>query len=112
MKTTSLLTGNLYKEDKPSITVLMETETTKEIKILLKKGQVMKKHQAPYPILIEVFEGNIDFGIENEMLNLKKGDIISLKSSVPHDLTAVENSIVRLSLSKLDNVNRVEKVVE
>ncbi len=112
MKTASLLTGNLYKEDKPSITVLMETETTKEIKILLKKGQVMKKHQAPYPILIEVFEGNIDFGIENEMLNLKKGDIISLKSSVPHDLTAVENSIVRLSLSKLDNVNRVEKVVE
>ena len=112
MKTASLLMGNVYKEDKPSISVLMETETTKEIKILFKKGQLMKKHQAPYPILIEVFEGNIDFGIENEMLNLKKGDIISLKSSVPHDLTAVENSIVRLSLSKLDNVNRVEKVVE
>ena len=112
MNTSSLLKDNQFNADKPAISVLMETETTKEIKILMRKGQVMKKHKAPYPIVIEIFEGAIDFGVENEILKLVKGDIISLKSSVPHDLTATMDAIIRLSLSKLDNAERVKAVVE
>lgn len=112
MNTSSLLKNNEFKADKPAISVLMQTETTKEIKILMRKGQTMKKHQAPFPIVIEIFDGSIDFGVENQVLKLNKGDIISLKSSVPHDLFAIEDSIVRLSLSNLDNAERVEAVVD
>ena len=41
---------------------------------------------------------------------LKKGSIITLEGNIPHNLTARKDSIVRLTLSKLDTALRVEKV--
>ena len=71
-----------------------------------------KKHKTSYPIVIEIVDGNIDFGVNNEILNLQKGNLISLESNVPHDLKAKENSVIRLTLTKNDEANRVIKVVE
>ncbi|WP_432221339.1 cupin domain-containing protein [Flavobacterium sp. TMP13] len=112
MKTASLRTDLQYNEDKVSIKVMMETETSKEIRILFRKGQTMKEHKAGYPITVEIHEGTITFGVEGEKMVLKTGDLISLDANVPHDLLAQEDSIVRLTLSKSDNVERVAKVVE
>ncbi|CDF80874.1 RmlC_like_cupin domain protein [Formosa agariphila KMM 3901] len=111
--TTNNLYDNLeYNADKPAISVLLQTAFSKEIRILLKKGQLMKEHKAPKPIVVEVFEGEIDFGVDGQTHALKKGDLLTLDSNVPHDLFAKENSIVRLTLSIQDTVERVEKVVE
>lgn len=113
MVTASLLENIEYKEDRPAIKVLLDTEAGKEIRIVFKKGQVMKKHQAPFPIVVEIFDGAIDFGVNDEhTFNLKRGDLIALDSSVPHDLVALEDSIVRLSLSKKDTAQRVENVTK
>ena len=111
-KLASLLKGLEYKEDKPAISVLLETDNTKEIRIAMKPGHVMKKHQTPYPIVIEIFEGEIEFGINNEILTLIKGDLIALEGSVPHDLKAIQTSIVRLTLSKQDETQRVKNIVK
>ncbi|GAL84466.1 hypothetical protein MYP_1694 [Sporocytophaga myxococcoides] len=43
---------------------------------------------------------------------MKSGDIITLEGDVPHDLTAKENSIARLSLSKHDKVERLKDLIE
>ena len=112
MKTSSLLNNVIYNEDKPAINVLFETETTKEIRIVMKKDQVMKKHQTPFPIVVEIFEGDLDFGVEGTIHHLKRGDILALDSSIPHDLHAKTNCIVRLTLAKSDTVQRVKKVIE
>ena len=113
MKTASLTQDIEYNENKPSIKVLLDTDAGKEIRIVFKEGQVMKKHHAPFPIVVEIFEGAIDFGVNDEhLLHLKRGDLIALESSVPHDLVALENSIVRLSLNKKDQAQRVERVTE
>ena len=45
-------------------------------------------------------------------MSLKSGDLISLEANVPHDLLAQEDSIVRLTLSKFENIERVKKVIE
>lgn len=108
----SLVDSLEYKEDKPTIKLLLDTEFTKEIRIVFKKDHIMKEHTAPLPIVVEVFEGSIDFGVEGEVLKLKKGDLITLGAKIPHDLKATEDSIVRLTLSKNDQLNRVEKVTE
>ncbi len=112
MKFKNILSDLNFNEDKVAISVLFETENTKEIRILFKEGQMMKKHQTPFPITIEIVAGAIDFGVEDKIHSLVKGDLVALQGRVPHDLTAKSDSIVRLTLSKLDTVDRVKKVVE
>ena len=110
MKFTNILKDLSYNEDKVAISVLFETETTKEIRIAFKAGQKMNKHQTKFPITVEMVDGNLDFGVNNETHNLVKGDLVALDGGVPHDLLAKTDCIVRLTLSKLDTVERVKNV--
>lgn len=112
MKTASLTTDINYNEGRPDIQVMLETDAGKEIRIAFKKEQVMKRHKTPFPIVVEIFEGSIDFGVNDKTHTLNKGDLIALEGNVPHDLTALKDSIVRLSLNKGDTAKRVENVVK
>ncbi len=110
MKTAAFLENLEYNEEKVAVSLLLETDFSKEIRIVFKKNQVMKDHKAPYPIVVQVLKGNIDFGVNNEVKSLNSGDIISLEAKVIHNLTALEDSVVRLTLSKSDSVNRVKEI--
>ena len=110
MKIASLTKEIKFEEGKPSINVLFETEMSREIRIAFKKGQLMSEHKTPFPIVVQVFKGAIDFGVNGERHNLKAGDLIALQGGVPHELLALDESIVRLSLSKKDSVERVRNV--
>ncbi|HLT49113.1 MAG TPA: cupin domain-containing protein [Aequorivita sp.] len=112
MKVASLINNLQYNESRPTIQVLFETEVGKEIRIAFKEGQVMKEHKTPFPIVVEIFEGAIDFGVNGIIHNLKKGDMVALEGGVPHDLKALETSTVRLSLNKADSAKRVEDVAK
>lgn len=112
MKLASFTQDIMYHEERPTVQVMLNTDAGKEIRIAFKKGQIMKEHQTPFPIVVQVFEGAIDFGVKGEIQHLKKGDMIALSGGVPHDLTAKDDSLVRLSLSTADSIKRVEKVVE
>ena len=95
MKIASLTTDLNYNTDKPAITVLFETNNTKEIRIAMRKNQLMKEHKTAFPIVVEIFEGEIDFGVGGNVHSLKKGSLIALEGGVPHDLVAKQDSIVR-----------------
>lgn len=112
MVSNNLLENLEYKENKANISVLFESDFSKEIRIVFKDGQVMKEHKTAYPIVVEIFEGSIDFGVQGEVHHLKKADILTLSGNIPHDLKATSDSIVRLSLSKFDSVNRVKGVLK
>ncbi len=101
-----------YQDDKPAISVLYETETSKEIRILFRKGQQMQQHQTPYPISVYIVEGTLDFGVANQVYHLEKGSLVSLEGNVPHDLKAQSDCIVRLSLTHQDSSQRVKNVIQ
>lgn len=102
----------LHYEDghKPAIKVMIKTDLAKEIRILFRKAQEMKEHKAPYPIVVQILEGSIDFGTDGQRYVLNKGMMIVLPANQVHDLIALEESMVRLSLNLLDQTSRVEKV--
>lgn len=101
-----------YSEKKVQITKMFESDSSKEIRIVFTKDQLMKDHKTAYPITVEIFEGTIDFSVGETIYNLVKGDIVSLEANLMHNLLAIEKSIVRLSLSKKDSVSRVSGVLK
>ncbi|WP_045461459.1 cupin domain-containing protein [Sporocytophaga myxococcoides] len=101
-----------FDESRVRTKVILETSFSKEIRILLSKGQIMKEHKTPFPIIIHILEGEIMLGVKGINHVMKSGDIITLEGDVPHDLTAKENSIARLSLSKHDKVERLKDLIE
>ena len=112
MKTASIYQDLEFNDNKPAIKAILETDFTKEIRILMRENQEMKEHQTPFPIVVELLEGEIIFGVEGQNYEVKKGDLLTLSGGVPHNLIAKKESIIRLTLSKLDSSKRVEGVAE
>jgi quercetin dioxygenase-like cupin family protein len=110
METANIYKDLVYKDSRPAITVLFQTDATKEVRIAFKQGQHMEEHQTPYPITVAMVEGELDFGVNGEVLHLVKGDMLNLDGGVPHDLLAQSDCLVRLTLSKSDSVQRVKDV--
>lgn len=111
MKKSSFNEDIAFNDDKVAVKVIFETEVSKEIRILFKEGQQMKEHKTAFPITVHVLKGCIDFGVNGEKHKLAEGAIIALPGNVPHDLHATEESMVRLTLSKSDNIQRVVDVI-
>ncbi len=98
MKVVNFLEGVHF--EKLHIEALNENASNKEIRICMPKGAILDKHKAPGAISVQVLEGKIIFEAENEKIEMPKGALISLEAQVSHRLDALENSVIRLSLSK------------
>lgn len=112
MKIQTFNTDVVFDQERVQTKVIIETSFSKEIRILLAKSQFMKEHKAPFPIVIHVLQGAINLGVDGKIQKMITGDLIALDANVPHDLKAIQDSIIRLSLSKRDKMERVEEVVK
>ncbi|HRI01967.1 MAG TPA: cupin domain-containing protein [Saprospiraceae bacterium] len=111
MSVKSFLSEIEFNPSKPSVQLILETAFTKEIRISFLEGQLMKEHKSSFPIIIQVLTGNISLTVDEEKLELSSGDLISLAGNIPHSLFANSQSIVRLSLIKQDEFERVQNAV-
>lgn len=112
MNTASFFSGLTFGDDKVVITALLDSSFGKEIRIAFQKDQVMKEHKTPFPITVMTLKGSIKFSIADDKTILNAGDVIAVDGSVLHELKALEESVVRLSLHKSDSVERVKKVLD
>lgn len=90
--------------------MLCESEFSKEIRITMAKDSIMKEHRAPNAIIVQVLRGAIEFEMSGKIVVMSKFDMITLPALIPHSLKALEDSIIRLSLSKSDSHIRVSEV--
>lgn len=102
---------NKHFDSKPQITMMFETPASKEIRICMAKGNVMREHTAPGAIMIMVLEGSVSISSREESVILNAGDMIGFASNIPHSLEAHVESVIRLSLSKNDTFKRVVGVL-
>lgn len=93
------------------ITKLIDDDFSKEIRIAMPKDSFMKEHKAPYAIRVQVLKGELDFGVEGEIIRLRELESLSLEANIAHDLKAIKDSIIRLSLHKNDSFDRVKAVL-
>lgn len=109
---TSIYKDIIYNETRPNVQLLLQTSASKELRIAFRSEQHMKEHSTPFPIVVQVIEGQIEFGVSGQKHILNAGDMIGLEASIPHDLLALKESIVRLSIHNGDNLERVNKAVD
>lgn len=101
----------VFNVEKPMIKVILETDYTKEIRIALAGKVEMRKHQAPFPIVVHVLKGEMNFGVQEDVHLMSEGSIIALDANVPHNLIATQDCVVRLTLLKQDTLDRINKVI-
>ena len=97
--------------DKPQIDLMLENEQGKEIRICMQKGNEMAQHTAPGAIVIMVLSGTVNIGSFDGSMQLGAGEAVYFAARVSHSLLAIEDSIIRLSLSKNDTIQRVEGLI-
>jgi len=100
-----------FSDESVVITPLLSSDFGKEIRIAFKEGQVMKEHKTKFPITVMTLRGSIEFGVGEETYILDEGEVIALEGNVMHELKALKESVVRLSLHKGDTVERVKGVL-
>lgn len=106
MDTVAFLKDTHFGE-KVEIKKMFETPFSKEIRICMAVGNSMKEHTAPEAITILILQGRVRIDSMQESVELTCGDMVCFDAKVPHSLEALEQSVVRLTLSKNDSAKRV-----
>lgn len=97
--------------DKPNIDLMLDNEYGKEIRICMQNGTKMAEHAAPGAIVIMTLSGTVEISSAEGNITLKTGEAVYFGARISHSLIATEDSIIRLSLSKLDSIKRVEGLI-
>jgi len=112
MQTASFYKDLNFSDESVVITPMLDSDFGKEIRITFKESQIMKEHKTKFPITVMTMRGSIEFGIGEETVILNEGDVIALEGNVMHELKALKESVVRLSLHKRDTISRVKGVLK
>lgn len=87
----SLLPLGALLEQIPT-TALFKAEHVEVMRIVLLAGKRMPAHAVDGPITVQCLEGEVAFGMRQEHRLLRTGDLIYLEAGIPHELTAVTNA--------------------
>lgn len=77
---------------------LIKTPRLEVIRLVLPKGKTIPEHKAPGEITVHCLEGSVKFAVSGQVHALVAGSMICLSAGVPHDLEALEDSSVLLTI--------------
>ena len=66
--------------------------------IAMKKGARLQEHQASGPITIQAASGSLRLSAGGQVLDLKHGEVVVLESAIEHEVVALEESALLLTL--------------
>jgi quercetin dioxygenase-like cupin family protein len=77
---------------------LFKSEQLEVIRLRMPQGKAMPMHQVPGEITVQCLEGVIDFETPEGIQQLQAGQMLFLRSGVPHGLLAVEDTSVLVTI--------------
>jgi quercetin dioxygenase-like cupin family protein len=83
--------------DRNAVTVL-KTPNLSVVLTVIKKGAKLCGHEVDGPITIQVLSGAVRFGLAADSKTLRDGTVIALDKAVPHEIEALENSGLMLTI--------------
>ncbi len=84
--------------DRNAITVF-KTDGMRIVLIALHKGTKMDRHTAKGMISVQVLEGDMLFTIDEQRVDLRKGQMLALHKGIPHSVLANEDTVFLLTLT-------------
>jgi quercetin dioxygenase-like cupin family protein len=65
----------------------------------MRAGTMIQSHQADSPTRLQVVEGMLKFSTDRQTLTLRQGQLLTLRTGIPHAVEAVEESAFVLTLA-------------
>ncbi|MGO3148391.1 MAG: cupin domain-containing protein [Leucobacter sp.] len=69
------------------------------IRLTFAAGQIMREHSTNAPLMVQILEGTIVFRIAGEELTMPAGAIVHVEPDAKHELEALTDAHVLLTLS-------------
>jgi quercetin dioxygenase-like cupin family protein len=88
---TSLLPLGDKLEQTPT-TAFFKDERLEVMRIVLPAGKRMPAHAVDGPITVQCIEGEVDIGMDSTHTVIRAGDLLYLAGGVSHELTAIRNA--------------------
>lgn len=77
---------------------LAKTKSMEIIRMVLPGGKKIAEHKVSGEITVQCLKGEVDFGVEGKKQNLKVGDLIFLNGGQKHDLLAISDSVLLVTI--------------
>lgn len=83
--------------DRNAVT-LVKNPSVRVTLVALRKGATLREHHVEGPITVYVVDGSIDFIVGRDKCVLKRSGFLSLERTIPHDVKALEDSVLLLTI--------------
>lgn len=88
-----------WKEKDRNAMTIYKSEGMRMVLIALHKNAVLEKHTANGTINIQVLDGEITVSTDDQTINLKEGQAVALHKMIPHEVTAIKETVFLLTLN-------------
>ncbi|HVG60208.1 MAG TPA: cupin domain-containing protein [Hyalangium sp.] len=78
---------------------LLKHPDLRVVLMALKKGATLGEHKTKGRISIHTLEGHVLLNLEGQVVDLPAGCLLGIGPSVPHDVEAVEQSVILLTIA-------------
>jgi quercetin dioxygenase-like cupin family protein len=79
---------------------LVNSDAIRQVVFAMDKGQLMSEHRAPFVVVVQVLDGELDFTVDGKTSSLVAHDWLIMPPDKPHDLNAVEPTRFLLTMVK------------
>jgi quercetin dioxygenase-like cupin family protein len=89
-----------WKEKDRNALTVYNTNGMSVVIMALHKGAELKRHQAQGIITVQVLEGKMKFITDEETVERRKGQMLTLHEKIPHGVLALEETVFLLTHAK------------